>query len=167
MALKKCKECGNEVSTSAKACPKCGAKVVKSVGPIGIIFALMVGFVAYSCSSVMNGISRHPTEQRTPAQTAAAQEEYQADKRRFDQAYDVAKTIRRNAKDPSSVTFNSIAVSGDADIVCVIFRAKNSFGAIVPGAYVLFAGELRDDARLVKKHCSNTKWMHDYTAAGG
>jgi len=25
MALIKCKECGNEVSTTAKACPKCGA----------------------------------------------------------------------------------------------------------------------------------------------
>lgn len=28
MALMKCKECGNEVSTSAGACPKCGAPVV-------------------------------------------------------------------------------------------------------------------------------------------
>ena len=27
MALIPCKECGNEVSTDAKACPKCGAKV--------------------------------------------------------------------------------------------------------------------------------------------
>ena len=30
MALKKCKECGNEVSTKAKACPKCGAVVKPS-----------------------------------------------------------------------------------------------------------------------------------------
>ncbi len=28
MALIKCQECGNEVSTTAKTCPKCGAKVV-------------------------------------------------------------------------------------------------------------------------------------------
>ncbi len=27
MALVKCKECGNEVSTEAKACPKCGASI--------------------------------------------------------------------------------------------------------------------------------------------
>ncbi|WP_412514572.1 MULTISPECIES: zinc-ribbon domain-containing protein [Shewanella] len=26
MALVKCKECGEEVSTKAKTCPKCGAK---------------------------------------------------------------------------------------------------------------------------------------------
>jgi hypothetical protein len=30
MALIKCRECGNEVSDSAKACPKCGAKPLQS-----------------------------------------------------------------------------------------------------------------------------------------
>lgn len=30
MALTKCKECGKEVSTTAKACPHCGAKVVRT-----------------------------------------------------------------------------------------------------------------------------------------
>lgn len=28
MALKKCKECGNQVSTKADKCPKCGAPVI-------------------------------------------------------------------------------------------------------------------------------------------
>jgi len=32
MALIKCKECGNEVSTTAATCPKCGAKVKKKTG---------------------------------------------------------------------------------------------------------------------------------------
>ena len=27
MALKKCKECGNEVSSKAKKCPKCGGVI--------------------------------------------------------------------------------------------------------------------------------------------
>jgi len=30
MALVPCKECGNEVSTDARACPKCGAKQPRS-----------------------------------------------------------------------------------------------------------------------------------------
>lgn len=30
MALINCKECGTEVSTTAKACPKCGARVPKT-----------------------------------------------------------------------------------------------------------------------------------------
>lgn len=41
MALKKCKECGNEVSSSAKTCPKCGKKL-KS-GPLKIIL-IILGF---------------------------------------------------------------------------------------------------------------------------
>ena len=48
MALIKCKECGNEVSSKAESCPKCGAKVKKKgmglLGWIGILF--LVGVVA-------------------------------------------------------------------------------------------------------------------------
>jgi predicted amidophosphoribosyltransferase len=61
MALIKCGECGREVSTTAKVCPQCGAKVKKSqsiahsggADPVGIqsrsdprrstIFALFKG----------------------------------------------------------------------------------------------------------------------------
>lgn len=43
MALTKCTECGNEVSTNADSCPKCGAKVKrKSIGCGGIILILIV-----------------------------------------------------------------------------------------------------------------------------
>lgn len=31
MALIKCNECGNEVSNTAKACPKCGAKIINKI----------------------------------------------------------------------------------------------------------------------------------------
>lgn len=42
MAVGKCKECGGQVASSAKACPHCGAKVQKKVGPLGWVFALVV-----------------------------------------------------------------------------------------------------------------------------
>jgi len=46
MALMPCKECGNELSTSAKACPKCGAKVPKTKWwfwvPLGLVSAFLV-----------------------------------------------------------------------------------------------------------------------------
>lgn len=50
MALIKCKECGNEVSTEAKTCPKCGARVKPSSGCLpalayfggGIVVLLLV-----------------------------------------------------------------------------------------------------------------------------
>lgn len=45
MALIKCKECNAQISSEAKACPHCGAKVKKPSGCLkwgGIIFAIMV-----------------------------------------------------------------------------------------------------------------------------
>lgn len=46
MALTKCKECGAEISTKALACPKCGAKIVKTSGCAKFALALIVLFVA-------------------------------------------------------------------------------------------------------------------------
>lgn len=42
MAMTKCKECGGELSTKAKACPKCGYQQVKHYS-VGWIF--LVGFI--------------------------------------------------------------------------------------------------------------------------
>lgn len=52
MALITCRECGNEVSSNAETCPKCGARVKpksntawKVLGiAVGVPFALFVGF---------------------------------------------------------------------------------------------------------------------------
>ncbi len=43
MALTKCKECGNEVSSQAETCPKCGTRIKsKSIGCGGAILVLIV-----------------------------------------------------------------------------------------------------------------------------
>ena len=41
MAVVKCKECSGQVSTTAKACPHCGAKQPKKVGVLGWLFVLL------------------------------------------------------------------------------------------------------------------------------
>lgn len=52
MALLKCHECGNAVSSEASACPKCGAKVKKSTSVVVQIAALLFGAgVLYSIFS--------------------------------------------------------------------------------------------------------------------
>ena len=44
MALKKCKECGGQVSSDAKICPHCGAKQNKTNWKaIGIMIAVFYG----------------------------------------------------------------------------------------------------------------------------
>jgi hypothetical protein len=51
MALTKCKECGNEVSTTAETCPKCGAKVKKRTGCLtwavaGFMVLVLIGIIS-------------------------------------------------------------------------------------------------------------------------
>jgi RNA polymerase subunit RPABC4/transcription elongation factor Spt4 len=46
MSLVPCKECGTEISTKAKACPKCGAKVARTKWwlwiPLGLVVLIFV-----------------------------------------------------------------------------------------------------------------------------
>ena len=47
MAIQKCHECGKDVSTTAKACPNCGASVKKpllqkNIGCFGIVISLLI-----------------------------------------------------------------------------------------------------------------------------
>lgn len=50
MALIPCRECGAQISTSAKYCPQCGAKPRSAIGTIaiaGVGFAIVL-FVTFS-----------------------------------------------------------------------------------------------------------------------
>jgi len=83
MALKKCKECGHDVSTQAAACPGCGAKIPTFAEKAGALVA--VSFVAFliilwwssSSSPIKNAESTaHKTLQEQPtSQSIATQEE--------------------------------------------------------------------------------------------
>ena len=66
MALITCRECGKEVSSTASACPHCGAKVKSSQvmslltkfwTATKITIALIFGLAIYRCTSVVNQIS--------------------------------------------------------------------------------------------------------------
>jgi len=45
MALKKCKECGHEISTKAKTCPNCGASNKSSFSTAGIVLISFFGVI--------------------------------------------------------------------------------------------------------------------------
>lgn len=42
MPLEKCPDCGNSVSTKAKACPKCGRSINKDNFLVGVVFYLVL-----------------------------------------------------------------------------------------------------------------------------
>ena len=50
MALMKCKECGEDVSSKAKTCPKCGAKVPKKTSLLTWLVLVFIIFVVYAAN---------------------------------------------------------------------------------------------------------------------
>lgn len=122
MALIKCKECGTDVSTDAKNCPKCGAPLKKRRGCLPILGLGFLGLVALSAIGRLIG---GPSTPSTPAQNTQADEDY-ATKALGEQA------IRSMLKDPDSGVFTeSDGHTRDGmHVACGYVNAKNSFGAM-------------------------------------
>ena len=73
MALTKCKECGNVVSTKAKSCPQCGAVIKEKIGCIGYVGGgLLILFTIGVISSLINSGSQRsmPTTSSAPQVSA-------------------------------------------------------------------------------------------------
>ena len=79
MALRKRKECGNDVSTMATACPKCGAVLKKKSGCLSVIVLLFLVFVAIGVVSTLTDRSSASlttpaaSPSQKPTQTASSQ----------------------------------------------------------------------------------------------
>lgn len=69
MALVKCKDCGNEMSTDAKKCPKCGANPPTSTGK-KIVYGIVSLFVLFILVPICSSNKTKPST----AATAAVQE---------------------------------------------------------------------------------------------
>lgn len=67
MALIKCKECGTEVSSKAKTCPKCGAKPAKKTSLITWFVLILIVYLVYSASQ--SSTSTSTSNHKKPAST--------------------------------------------------------------------------------------------------
>lgn len=123
MALTKCKECGNDLSTTAAACPNCGHKPHKNNGCLVVIMAFVLMIVL---GQVINACNPSPPP---PPKTA---EQIKADRESSARGA-CMETIKKFLHDPDSAEFQSggYAQAGADDIWTVqrVVRAKNAFGA--------------------------------------
>lgn len=88
MALKKCKECGNEVSTKATSCPNCGAVLKKKTGCLGYIGAAFLIFIIIGViGSLMNDGTKKSTSSKSS--TVPSQSKPESEKK----VYKEGKTV--------------------------------------------------------------------------
>lgn len=174
MALIKCHECGKDISTEAKTCPACGAKVKKPkkpVGPVGFFFVLVFGMVVYAMVSESENKAQREADEtareraKTPEQRA--KEKAQSAKRdaQLQAAAVGALALKRAMKDPTAFDLTSLVLKPNGT-ACYEYRAKNSFGAILPSSAVLSAS----GKMLVQEKDGNafvSLWNKECTSAGG
>ena len=157
MALIKCKECSEQVSSDAKACPHCGTKKFKPPGVgdfIGLVFVIlfMIGYyksseqrtkdaeakAAVVAAEVTRVAALPPEQQKIEAEKnrrkIASEEE--AD-RKGHAAPACMRAIELKLKDPSSAEFDDIRTStvekrkkDGAYVVTIGVKARNSFNGI-------------------------------------
>lgn len=153
MAMTRCKECGNEVSTKAEACPKCGAKRPR---PTSIGTWIIGGFLALAGFSCIIGSQRTDDARAqataaenvrlnamSPEQRAAAEKQKALDDARkrieagkLTSAYACREIVTKHLKDPDSAKWESpwysdaqILENGARYKIQISGRSKNSFGA--------------------------------------
>ncbi|WP_333668832.1 hypothetical protein [Acinetobacter guillouiae] len=153
MALKNCKECGNQVSDKADKCPSCGVKIKKPLSPLaflGILFILFAIIGSYLTKSV--NINRESQTQSNELVDADV-------KKRIDEsgANSVVimskRLIKNSAKDKDSLKFRNIITNKTTEfglVACGEFNGRNSFGAMtgykrfISGGQTLFIDGAND-----------------------
>ena len=140
MALIACHECKKEVSTEAKTCPSCGAKVrnpasTKMNSRQKVFVASCLALIVFA--SIMGAKEREEREAqeeaaRTPEQRAMKKKEEMQD----GLAAAGAATLKKAMKDPKSFALTSALVMDDGT-ACYDYRAINSFGATLPSRAVM------------------------------
>ncbi|UYW02079.1 hypothetical protein K5I29_04040 [Flavobacterium agricola] len=125
MALIKCKECNNEVSSKAKNCPSCGVKIKKNSGCLGWGLAILVLiFIGY--------VIEVSTKDTSNTSTNSYSDSFQA----YRYAEDAVKS---KLKSPATAEFpgrnekySHVSYIGDGEYkVNSWVDSQNSFGAMI------------------------------------
>lgn len=152
MALIKCKDCGKDMSTDAKACPNCGASPPKTTSRLAIgvagFIAIAIGMSVYNGSSSGGGSA-------TSAQPAAAKVTDPKEEARFQAVVAGARLLKSRQKNPASFSLEEAVLMADG-AMCYQFRGTNSFNAVVPGHWVIVPskGISSGEASAWNKYCA-------------
>lgn len=137
--MTKCNECGKDMSTTAAACPACGAKPKKKTSMLTWIAAGMAAIIVVSCiGSNMNSGEQREVKQRQVAAIEAAKSPQQKASEAAAAAYKDAelqfaisatRMTKASMKNPSSFEFVDASLV-DKGALCLKYRGTNSFNAV-------------------------------------
>ena len=177
MALAPCPECGTPISKKARACPSCGATVRRTsllTKALAVFFGatLVLSIVAAIDGDEKNQAASSAEAQRRAAlspeqrnaEDAATTAAKAADELRFMRAQLAATRVKRSLKDPDSLQWEYIYTNDDASVVCLRYRAKNSFGGYAIENTTLVGDTFSQAPAAWNKHCAGTR-LHDLTYA--
>jgi RNA polymerase subunit RPABC4/transcription elongation factor Spt4 len=165
MALVACKECGNQISKSAKSCPQCGHKQRRTSKFTWIALGLVVVMVGVSQVGAPPSSSSATAAALTPEQKEAKQKADAA----LQQAMLGAKTLKQAMRNPDSFKLEQALVIAATGAACFEYRAQNGFGGMNRGQAVLTgdgkqfkSSDMDGFARLWKRECEG-KSGQDYS----
>lgn len=115
MALKKCKECGKEVSTEAKTCPNCGAPV-KTKSSVGCLTIIAIIFVIGMIGLLINN---DKSDKTSKTQSDAPQKQEMVHKESTDQTAQIAYEVVQEWPIPNG---------GYGRVIVVDVRYRNEAG---------------------------------------
>lgn len=138
MSMTLCRDCGKQISRSAKSCPQCGAPPPKQTSAATwAVLIFIVGFTAFVISN-KDETQRRPTPEKTAAELRAE---------RIEKAFSpwdgshrgVEREIKARMNDPSSYEHVETRYTdkGDFLLVRTTFRGKNAFGGLIVNTWVV------------------------------
>lgn len=152
MSLSQCHECGQPMSSSAKACPHCGAapKYRPSVGFIVVAGLLLV----FGIKSVIDSPDTTPPPEKTQAEKDSDW--------RYQMAGAVVLDLKKRLREPSSLEIIDLYSDDKATTVCLKYRARNGFGGYSIDYLILTENQSHADVAAWNRHCTGE--MHDVSA---
>lgn len=141
MALLKCYECGNDVSSEAKSCPKCGAKVKSPKKPSStsfgnIIIGVVVGVVLVGLIIIPSIQDNELKESsKSPAQLEAEAVAKAKEEKLNGPRYACVEFVRKSLHDPDSAEFDDTLSNWAEEEIDGVFhvqvnvKAKNGLNA--------------------------------------
>lgn len=136
-SLVTCKVCKKEHSDDVKRCPHCGAKYSPSVknGAVAIVLLVISAMILIKCSEDTKKAQKSvPVEAVIPP----APKPFDENEAKIDAGIGCELVAEKAMKDPSSFNIDRDATRASykdgKGMVTIYYRAKNSFGAITPGA---------------------------------